>query len=121
MMAKRILVIDDDEDLLEMFNIIFQEEGYNVVASNTAETVEHIQEIAPDLVILDIRIIGSKKTGGQICAEIKRKFTDYKLPVILVSAETDINIIANECGADDYVSKPFDVGNLLYKIKQYIT
>jgi DNA-binding response OmpR family regulator len=120
-MAKRILVIDDDEDLLEMFNIILQEEGYNVILSNNGETAERVEEIVPDLVLLDIRIVGSKKSGGEICAEIKKQFRGYKLPVILVSAETDIHLIASECGADGFISKPFDVDKLLLKIKQYIT
>ena len=117
---KRILVIDDDEDLLEIFKIIFQEEGYNVVLSNHAETVEHIHQISPDLVILDIRLTGSEKTGGDICAEIKEKFAKARLPVVLISAETDIRKIAELCGADGYISKPFDVAAVLLKINELL-
>ncbi|OOQ60425.1 response regulator [Mucilaginibacter pedocola] len=113
---KRILVIDDDQDILEIFNIIFQDAGYNVVVSNHSETAEHIYEIGPDLVILDIRIAGSDKNGGQICTEIKEKFKNVQLPVVLVSGEADISSIASQCGADGFIRKPFDIGALLHRI-----
>ena len=117
---KRILVIDDDEDLLEIFNIIFQEAGYNVVTSNHTETADYIHEIGPDLVILDIRITGSAINGGELCAEIKKKFRDEPIPVVLVSGETDISQIAVNSGADGFISKPFDIDTLLQQIKQLI-
>ena len=117
---KRILVIDDDEDILELFNLIFQDAGYNVVISNNGETANHIHEIGPDLVILDIRIAGSAKNGGEICAEIKEKFKNARIPVVLVSGETDISSIAEHCGADGFISKPFDIENLLDHIKQLL-
>ncbi|MEO3407543.1 response regulator [Mucilaginibacter sp. CAU 1740] len=116
---KRILIIDD-EDILEIFNIIFQDAGYNVVVSNHSETAEHIHEIGPDLVILDIRITGSDKTGGQICAEIKEKFKNARLPVVLISGETDISHIAKKCGADGYIAKPFDIEHVLTQITRIL-
>lgn len=117
---KRILIIDDDEDILEIFNIIFRDAGYNVVISNHSETAEHIHEIGPDLVILDIRIGGSDKTGGDICTEIKEKFRDARLPVVLISGETDISAIAKKCGADGYIPKPFDIEDVLKRITQLL-
>lgn len=117
---KRKLVIDDDEDLLEIFNLIFQDAGYNVVISNNGETAEHIHEIGPDLVILDIRIAGWAKHGGQICAEIKEKFKPAHIPVVLISGETDISSFAAGCGADGFISKPFDIPDLLNHIQQLL-
>jgi len=116
---KRILVIDDDEDILEIFNLIFTDEGYNVVSSNTSETVRHIHEIAPDLVILDIRIIGSPKNGGEICTEIKEDIKHAHIPILLISGEADIKSIAADCGADGFISKPFDIPDLLIQIKKF--
>lgn len=120
LMMKRILIIDDDEDILEIFNLIFQDAGYNVVISNNGETAEHVREIGPDLVILDIRITGSAKDGGQICTEIKEKFKNARLPVILISGETNISNIAAKCGADGFIEKPFDIEQLLAYIKQLL-
>jgi two-component system response regulator VicR len=119
-MAKRILVIDDDEDLLEIFNIVFQEEGYDVVISNTGEAAEHIQIIHPDLILLDVRIVGSAKNGAEICAEIKSQYREKAPPVILVSGESDLAILANECGADTFISKPFDIIDMMMEIKSYL-
>jgi two-component system response regulator VicR len=119
-MAKRILIIDDDEDILEILNIIFQEEGYEVVISNTGDAVDHIQLIHPDLILLDVRIAGSAKNGAQICAEIKSQYRDEPLPVILVSGESDLAILAKECGADTYIPKPFDIIDIIMQVKTYL-
>src|ERR1700744_142882 len=120
-MAKRVLVIDDDEDILEILNIIFQENGYDIVLSNTGEAAEHLQVIQPDLVLLDVRIVGSAKDGPQICKEIKAQQETRHLPVMLVSSESDLSIIAQECGADAYLAKPFDIYELLAQVKEYLS
>ncbi|NOW94295.1 response regulator transcription factor [Mucilaginibacter sp. SG564] len=119
-MSKRILVIDDDEDILEILHIVFQEEGYEVVLSNTGDAAEHIQIIHPDLILLDVRIEGSKKRGDEICAELKEQYKEEKMPIILVSAESDLELLANECGADHYISKPFDIYQLLMHVQKIL-
>ncbi|PWK71473.1 two-component system alkaline phosphatase synthesis response regulator PhoP/two-component system response regulator MtrA [Mucilaginibacter oryzae] len=119
-MNKRILIIDDDEDILDILHIIFRDEGFNVVVSNTGEAADHIHIISPDLILLDVRIAGSAKRGDQICAEIKARYPGNKLPVVLVSAETDLEMLANQCGADFYVKKPFDIYELLSRVKAYL-
>lgn len=120
-MAKRILVIDDDEDILEILNIVFQENGYEIVLSNTGEAAGYIRIIQPDIVLLDVRIIGSAKSGPEICKEIKSQLETRHLPVMLVSGETDLSIIAQECGADSYMSKPFDIFDLIAQVKEFIS
>ncbi|QXV66772.1 response regulator transcription factor [Mucilaginibacter sp. 21P] len=117
---KRILVIDDDEDLLEMFNIIFREAGFNVVTANHSDTANRIWEIGPDLVILDVRLKNSPESGADICQRIKKRFGIAKIPVLLVSAETDVSQIAFNCGADGFVKKPFDIPSLLREIQKMI-
>ncbi|QXV63816.1 response regulator [Mucilaginibacter sp. 21P] len=117
---KRILVIDDDEDLLDIFSIIFRDAGYNVVASNHVDTAEHIWEIGPDLVVLDIRMKNSPESGIVICKRIKERFRNANIPVVLVSAEPDISRIAFNCGADGYLKKPFDIQALMSAISKLI-
>jgi len=119
-MAKRILVIDDDEDILEILDIIFRENGFEVVLSNTGQTSEHIRVIQPDLVLLDVRIVGSAKSGPDICREIKALLETSHLPVMLLSGEPDLQIIAGECGADRYLAKPFDIDDLLAQVKEIL-
>lgn len=120
-MGKRILVIDDDEDILEILNIVFQENGYETVISNSGEAAEHIRVIQPDIVLLDVRIVGSAKSGPEICKEIKSQLETRHLPVMLVSGESDLAVLAKECGADAYVAKPFDIFDLLSQVKEFIS
>ncbi len=114
-------MIDDDEDILEILNIIFQESGYDVIMSNTADAAGHIQVIRPDLIVLDVRITGSFKSGADICREIKSNYETKNLPVMLVSAETDLDLIAGYCGADAFVRKPFDIFDLLLRVKEFLS
>jgi two-component system, OmpR family, response regulator VicR len=115
-MSKRILVIDDDPDILEILNIVFEQEGYEVILSADGNEAEHIEELHPDLVLLDIRLIGSGKNGADICAKIKSSPGTKDLPVILLSSEDDVRSISEQCGANEYVSKPFMLAQLLTKV-----
>jgi DNA-binding response OmpR family regulator len=119
-MSKRILVIDDDEDILEILHIVLAEEGYDVVLSNTGEAAEHIRIIHPDLILLDVRIEGSAKSGDEICAELKMQYADEKMPIVLLSAETNLEVLANECGADLFIPKPFDIYQLLKQVQKLL-
>lgn len=98
-------------------NIVFQDEGYNVVISNTSKILEDIIEIAPDLILLDVHIPTSPKNGDEICIELKSEPTTQNLPVILVSGESNIEQICVACGANDFVRKPFDLGSLSEKVR----
>ena len=119
-MAKRILVIDDDEDILSILEIIFGDEGYEPILYNTGTTAEHIKILHPDLILLDVRITGFDKTGAEICSEIKSQLDLAGIPVLLISAEADIDKLAHGCGANGFIDKPFDIYNLLTKVKEFI-
>ena len=119
-MAKRILVIDDDEDILSILDILFEDEGYEVVLQNTGATADQVKLIGPDLILLDVRIIGFSKSGDEICAEIKSELDLNTIPVLLVSAEPDVHERAISCGANGYLKKPFDITKLLEKVKEFI-
>ena len=118
-MAKRILVIDDDKDILYILEIIFAEEGYIPILYETGTTVDQIKVLHPDLILLDVRITGFEKTGDQICAEIKKERELSNIPVLLVSAEIDVDQRAPNCGANGFLNKPFDIEKLLAKVKEY--
>lgn len=113
-MTKRILIIDDDDDMLEMFRIIFQGPEFDVVLEKNGMDYRQILGLKPDLVLLDIMIKGYHVTGAQICKEIKAN--NKSLPVFLISGEQDIEKIASESNADDFLSKPFDIRTLKLKI-----
>jgi len=119
-MPKKILVIDDDRDILEIIDIIFKQEGYDVILSETGHEAEYIQQINPDLVLLDIRISGSGKNGIDICSKIKSRPETKDLPVILFSAEDNIEEMSHQCGADGYIRKPFKARQLIKKVKEIL-
>ena len=119
-MKKRILVIDDDEDILEILNIILEREGYQVILCNNGESAERIAALQPDLVMLDLRISGSEKGGAQICSEIKTIHGHQHLPVMLISAEANVPSIADQCGANGWVQKPFDIQHLVHEVRKFV-
>ena len=119
-MAKRILVIDDDEDILSILDIIFLDEGYEPILLSAGTTAEQIKLLHPHLILLDVRIAGFDKTGDQICTDIKSQLELADIPVLLFSAEEGIDSLARDCGANGYVNKPFDIYGLLTKVKEFI-
>jgi len=119
-MPKRILVIDDDPDILEVLDIIFKQEGYEVILSKTGYEAEQLSEINPDLVLLDIRIEGSGRNGVSICTKIKSHPETRDLPVILFSAEDNIEELSMQSRANGHISKPFNFAQLVIKVNELL-
>jgi len=120
-MGKRILVIDDDRDILSIMDIILGEEGYQVILYDNGTTADQIKLLQPDVILLDIRIAGFHKSGAEICREIKSELELSGIPVLLVSAEANVASLAESCGANGYVNKPFDIEKLLSTVKEFIS
>ncbi len=116
-MTKKILIIDDDKDMLEMLNIVFQASDVEVVISETGMTGQEIKVIHPDVILLDVQIKGYISTGDQICMEIKSRQDLRKIPVFLISSEPDLDFLSVECKADGFFSKPFDILKLKSAIR----
>lgn len=116
----RLLVIEDDPDILEILNIIFQEEGFEVISNGTGLSVQEILAFEPALIVLDVRIRGFEKTGAQLCGELKAHHQTSHLPILLMSAERDLPTLARQSGASAFVPKPFDIDLLLLKVNELI-
>lgn|SRR5690606_11923890 len=119
-MAKTILVIDDDEDILEILNIVFQDSGYKVILSRVGLEADFINVLHPDIVLLDVRIIGSLKSGTDICKDLKNNAETKHMRVVLFSAEHDLHTMASACDADSYIAKPFGIDNLLTHVQKQL-
>lgn len=119
-MKQRILVIDDDPDIIEIINFILLEEGFDVITATSGDEIVNRTTLNVDLIILDLRITGSSKTGAEICTHLKSQPATRDLPVIIVSAEPDIQEIALKCGADACVQKPFTIGQLSEKVRHLL-
>src|SRR5215204_6006454 len=115
---KKILVSDDDPGILDALKIMLEESGYAVETTLDGSTFEKLQKETPDLLLLDIWMSGVN--GRDICKKLKEKSATRDIPIIMISANRDTEIIAKEAGADDFIEKPFQMEELLSKIKKHI-
>ena len=117
-MSKNVLVIEDEPIIAEMMSILLEVEGYKVISlGDTARARKKLHDKAVDLVMLDLGLKG--EDGGSLCAYIKGH-TDLKhIPVILVSANSDLEKIKEDCGADDHIAKPFDLDYFVAKVRSH--
>lgn len=117
-MSKRVLVVDDDHGILEALSILLEEAGYTVKTNPDGSKVSgEISSFSPDVILLDIWMSG--QNGYDICKNLKSMENTKRIPIIMISANRDMERISKECGADDYVSKPFELEELLNKVEKY--
>ena len=117
---KRILVIDDNEDILEAIQDLLESEGYEVIINSKGDdTIEVTKTALPDLIILDLLLSG--KDGGHICRDIKKDKKLEKIPVIMMSAHPNAKSLALDTGADDFIPKPFDSKSLFLIIDKHLS
>ncbi len=114
-----ILVLDDDPDIRMMIKIILEYHNYSVVVAERAEKAEELLRTdAFDLLIMDMLLSGA--SGTDICSEFKKDATLGHIPIIMISAHPNAREICLSSGADDFVSKPFDMEEILSKIRQFV-
>lgn len=114
-MKKKIMVVDDDPNIVELVTLYLEKENYEVSSyTNSHDAYESFRREAPSLVLLDVMMPGMD--GYQFLSET-RKFSN--IPVIMITAkgETFDKVLGLELGADDYLVKPFDTKELLARIK----
>jgi len=114
-MAKKVLIVDDDADIIELQKLYFEKEGYEVATCMQGDkAVATFNVTNPDIIILDLMLPGMD--GNDVCREI-RKISD--VPIIMLTARTDTldRVVGLELGADDYVPKPFEPKELLARVK----
>lgn len=113
---EKILIIEDEKKLLRSLEDFFQTQGYEVVCAATGEEgVKRALEGAPDLVILDIML--PDISGLDVCRRIKEKMPSLRILVLSAKGEEVDKIIGLEVGADDYLTKPFGVRELLARVR----
>ncbi len=121
MAKERILVVDDEEDILELIKYNLAREGYLTDTAKTGESaLEKARSVKPDIIILDLMLPGID--GLEVCRQLKSDGRTVMIPIIMVTAKgEDADIVTGlELGADDYVTKPFSPRILLARIKAVI-
>lgn len=114
-MNSKILIVDDESNIVELLRLYLEKEGFfTVSAKNGTEALAKFKSEAPDLIILDIMI--PDPDGWQVCREIRRS---SNVPIIMLTAksETFDKVLGLELGADDYLTKPFEAKELVARVK----
>jgi two-component system phosphate regulon response regulator PhoB len=121
-MAKKILVIEDDKDIRDMIVYILEEEGYEAIASGDSKILKNIKDIGPNLLLMDNWLTEWKSdaNGQQLSKELKSNPETNHIPIIIISAVSNIKEIAEDGLADSYLKKPFDMSELVDMVKKYI-
>lgn len=112
---KTVLVVDDEKPIVDILVYNLKKEGYNTLEANDGEeAINMVLEQKPDLVLLDIML--PKMDGLSVCKKIRH---NYNIPIIMLSAKDEEidKILGLELGADDYITKPFSVRELIARVK----
>ena len=110
-MSKRILVVDDQEDIRDLIRYFLEQEGFTVFTlAGIVDIFSTIRELQPDLILLDYML--EEQNGGDICQQIKQNAGTAHIPVILLSAFPKIVNSRGHYGWDNFIAKPFDLDHL---------
>lgn len=113
-LKKKVLIIENDQDIRHIVEFILQEQGFAIMSIPEPEELSAIIPFAPDVILLDEFI--NSRPGHRLCRKIKQVAALKNVPVIVLSTANDIELIARECDANDYVRKPFDVEEMVDKV-----
>jgi two-component system response regulator VicR len=117
---EKILLLDDNKDLLLIMQIILKGQGYEVVQSCCIEeATQKIRIHRPSLILMDVFI--KEEDGREFCSQVKRNTETSNTKVIMMSGIESDNDLLYMVGADDFIQKPFDYNELLEKVQRQMT
>ncbi|HVS93423.1 MAG TPA: response regulator [Mucilaginibacter sp.] len=118
---QRILVVDDNEDILDVIALILEDYGYEVITLSDGRLLfEKIDHDKPNLILLDVML--GNADGRELCQVVKSKKETQDIPVILVSASHNLaDRVKPQACSDDFLAKPFDIDELLNKVRSHLT
>lgn len=122
MEKKKILIVDDEPDLVETLTVILELEGYEcIVADDGNRGLERAREEKPDLIILDVMLPGMD--GYKICRLLKFDEQYRRIPVIMLTAraQDEDRLTGEQTGADCYMTKPFSTEELVARVKEFLS
>jgi len=122
MSQKKILVVDDEVDLVETIRFPLEMEGFNVLVSyNGEDALNQARKEKPDLILLDLML--PKLDGYKVCRLLKFDERYKDIPILMLTAKTQEKdkLLGKETGANEYITKPFDIDELMKKVKVYLS
>ena len=109
---KKVLVVDDDSDILMLVEMLLSMNNFKVEAISKWELIDdRIERFSPDIILLDVSLSGAD--GRDICKRLKSAEGTKQIPVVLFSAHADVANNFRECKAQAFVAKPFDITHLI--------
>jgi DNA-binding response OmpR family regulator len=117
----KILVADDDKDMRRMVELTFTDEPFELVfAVDGQEAVERFLDVNPDIVLLDVRM--PRMDGFQACRAIRETLGNKNVVIIMLTSLSEGDDLKSgfQGGADDYITKPFSIGNLKSRVKSWM-
>ncbi|HON09000.1 MAG TPA: response regulator transcription factor [Verrucomicrobiota bacterium] len=120
-MSRKVLVVDDEQDVLELLTYNLKQAGYEVLsAEDGKEALWKVRVYSPDIIVLDIML--PIIDGLEVCKALKKDPQNSKIPIIMLTARANESdrIKGFESGADDYLVKPFSVRELILRIKRLL-
>ncbi len=117
----RILLVDDEPDLVQMVSVRLTASGYEVIpAYDGQQALDQVKQVKPELIILDLML--PKLDGYKVCRLLKFDERTKSIPVLIFTARAQVEdvTLATECGADAYLTKPFEAKALLGKIQELL-
>jgi len=117
-LKKNILIIENDDDIRMIVEMILQEQGYDTLSIPEPKDITALISFHPDLILLDEFI--NNQPGHRLCRKIKQVPALAAVPVIILSTAHNIELIASECAANDFIRKPFDVDDMIAKVMRCI-
>lgn len=119
-MNKRICILEDTAEILEIITIVLEEEKYEVFGFGTVAAFnENINNLSPDLYLLDVMLPDGN--GLDVCRELKLDKHNQAIPVVMMSANLQITSSKQDCGAEEFIAKPFDIYQLVATIDRLTT
>ena len=118
---KKVLIVDDEKDIVETLKFIFESEGINcIVAYDGEEALDKAKNENPYLIILDVML--PKINGYKICRLLKfdKKYQNIYIIMVTARSQQEDKVIGKETGADEYISKPFVIDKLVNTVKAYL-
>ncbi len=112
---KNVHVLEDNDDIREIIEFLLIDGGYNFKGyANATSFYNSLNEHLPDVFILDIMLPDGN--GLTICKELKNRIDTKCIPVLMMSANTDVADIKEKCMAEDFISKPFDIDDFIGRV-----